>query len=302
MSVYDRLMRGEIELPPEQADRLALREEPTQLAEAKVRLGLSDYVALPGSLFDWIQAGLSDATNYILTVTQADELIGTVNASAQILLDTHAQIKKLSGKAAENAKSHWTKYAYRQQKIVDAINESANITGKISQRAGRDIRNALAPLSTEDKGMGIAIETSIIIGATVVAAIGVIGFLVVVGWVITSAVKQWNELKMYQEDIDLTVATGKPTGKVAERARKADPIIGGLDEFFDVFNWKAILAVAGVGAAGLLLYYYLKTRVTTRPEPAYALRPGRTPRQLPARTRQPYPKVTEEFPEELLSD
>jgi hypothetical protein len=295
-------MRGEIALPPEQANRLALREEPTQLTEAKIRLGLSDYVALPGSLFDWIKTGLSDATNYILTVTQADELIGTVNASAKILVDTHAKIKTLSGKAAENAKSHWAKYAYRQQQIVKAINDSVNITGKISDRVGRDIRGALATAPINDKGMGIAIETSLIIAATVVAAVGVIGFLVVVGWVITSAVKQWNELKMYQEDVDLTIATGEATGKVAERSRKADPIIGGLDEFFEVFNWKAILAVAGVGAAGLLLYYYLKTRVTTRPEPAYALPAGRPVRQLPAGGRRPYPTVSEEFPEELLSD
>jgi hypothetical protein len=284
-------MRGEIGIPEARADRLARYAESTQFTEDKIRLGLSDYISLPGgSLFDWIKEGLSDTTNYILNVTQVDELVATINASAQILVNTHKKIQQLSGQAAENAKSHWAKYAYRQQQLVKALKESVNITGKISGRAGREIRDTLVTEAATDKGMGIALETSLLIAGTVVAAIAVIGFLVVIGWVITSIAKQFAELKMYQEDVDLTLATGTASGKVAERARKADPIIGGLSEFFGVFNWKAVLAVAGVGAGGLLLYYYLKTRITT-PQPAYARLPHRT-----------YPKVNEEFPEELMSD
>lgn len=289
MSVYDRLMRGELEVPELRANRIAREEEPTAFTQFKERTGLTDYVTLPGgSLFDWLKAGLSDTTKYILTVTQAEELFGTVNASAKILVDMHGRIKQLGGPAAENAKAHWTKYAYRQQQIVNAIQQGVQATQKLSSRMGRDVRSALDPNpAVSTRGLGIALETSIIIGVTVIGIVAAIGFFVAIGWVISAIAKQIVELKMYQEDIDLTLATGKPTGKVAERARKADPIIGGLDEFFNIFNWKAALAVAGVGAAGLLLYYYLKSRVI---------------RTSPYGERRRFPKVHEEFPEEILYD
>lgn len=286
MSVYDRLMRGELELPQERANRLALANEPEDFTLLKQRVGLTDYIALPGgSIFAWVKEGLSSTTKYIMDVAQAKELIGAVNAAAQMLVDAHIKIKQLSGPAAKNAKSHWTKYAYRQQQIVNAINQSVKVTEKVSGRMGRQVRDTLATEVTSDRGLGIALETGIIIGVTVIGAIAAIGFFVAVGWVITSIAKQIVDLKMYQEDIDLTIATGKASGKVAERARKADPIIGGLDEFFNIFNWKAALAVVGVGGAALLAYYYLKTKVTT---------PGSSYRQ--------FPQVHEEFPEELLSD
>lgn len=289
--VQDRLIRGEIAIPEPRANRLARPVEPTELIEAKQRLGLSDAVALPGSLFEWVQKGLHDTTRYILSVAQAEELIETVNASAYLLVQTHKKIKGLSGAAAENAKAHWTKMAYRQQEIVKAINQSASITSHLKGRAARDQMAAALRQPTAEKEMGIAIETSLIIAGTVVAVIAAVGFFVAVGWVITSAIKQFAEVKMYNEDIDATLATGTAVGKVAERASKADPIIGGLSEFFDVFNWKAVLAVVGVGAAGLLAYYFLKTRIT---QPSYPA--------LPARAVGRFPKVDEEFPEDLIND
>ena len=299
-----RDVREDVFLPVrEDVDRYVRGTEAADLQTLKDRLGLGNYISLGGatSLFDWAKSGLSSATNYLLGKTQTQELFDTVNLTGQTLLVLHPKIQTLRGPARENAKSHWTKFAYRQQQIVAAVNKSAFKTQSLFG-GGRVAREDITRLTSQ--GLGIALETGLLIAGTVIAAIAVIGALAALGIVITSAIKHYAEVKMYEKDINATLSTGKAVGLVAERARKADPLIGGLSEFFGVFNWKLVGTVAGVGILGLLGYVLMRKYVLA-PSPAYGnpaiqrALAGKT-RLRPLKTK--IPKVKGPFPEALLFD
>ena len=299
-----RDVREDVFLPVrEDVDRVMRTGESTDIQTLKDRMGIGSYVSLGGatSLFDWAKSGLSSATNYLLGKTQAQELFDTVNLSGQTLLMLHPKIQGLSGEASLNAKSHWTKLAYRQQQIVAAVNKSALKTQSLFG-GGRVSRSDIAKLT--DRGLGIALETGLLIAGTVVAAIAVIGVFVAIGVVITSAIKHYAEVKMYEKDINATLSTGKAVGLVAERARKADPIIGGLSEFFGMLNWKLVGTVAGVGVLGLLGYVLLRRYVLP---PARSFGNPTLRRALAGKSqlkplKTKIPKVKGPFPEALIYD
>ena len=235
----------------------SVRNSSTEVEAIKDRLGISNYISLGGvtSLFTSVQSGVIAATgHYLLGKTQAGELINTMNSAASTLLTTHAQIEGLAGSAKTNAKTHWTKLAYRHQQIVKAINASAEKTNKLFK--GRVSASQAQRLASPELG------NPYLVAGVVVGVLAIWGVLAMVGAVIASAVKHYAEVNMYEKDIQATLETGMATGMVATRASKSDPILGGLSEFFGVINWKAILAVGVVGATGLLGYYYLKTKLT----------------------------------------
>lgn len=306
MADTSRDTRADVFLPvTDGVDRYVRSVEPATTQDLKQRLGLSSYITLGGatSLFDWAKSGLSSGTSYLLGKTQAQELLDTVNLSGQSLLSIHAKIQQLQGPARDNARSHWTQLAYRQQKIVEAVNTSAS---KTLSMFGNDrvSRSDIAKLT--ERGMGVAVGTALLIAGSVIAAIAVIGLFVAIGVVITSAIKHYAEVKMYERDIDATISTGTATGMVASRARKADPIIGSLSEFFGVFNWKAIGAVAAVGVLGLTGYVLLR-RYVLPPARAYGNPPARHALVDFGGTKKPkqirkIPKVKGPFPAHLLSD
>ena len=263
------------------------RNGASETAAIKDRLGISNYISLGGvtSLFAAVQGGAITATrHYLLGKKQADELINTMNSAAGTLLTTHAQIEALAGSAKTNAKTHWTKLAYRHQQIVKAINESAEKTNKLFK--GRVSVDQAQRLAAPELG------NPYLIAGVVVGVLAIWGVLVMVGAVITSAIKHYAEVNMYEKDIQATLDTGTATGMVATRASKSDPILGGLSEFFGTINWKAILAVGVLGACGLLGYYYLKTRLTGAAREA----------SLGGSGSYKIPKVKGDFPPNLVFD